>query len=60
MAWVFNPFTFSLEFTVKNSWRGVLAAEPSDPQQGWRYINSSTGNQYIYYGTQWQVLSDQQ
>lgn len=57
MAWTFNSFTGKFDYYEPDMFQGVLAAEPSSPQQGWTYISSVTNNFYIYYGTQWQVLA---
>lgn len=38
------------------NFQGVLAAAPSNPQEGWTYINSGDDGYYIYYDGTWQLL----
>jgi len=35
---------------------GLLASAPSNPLDGWTYINSADNTLYIYYGGTWQSL----
>ena len=39
-----------------NSFRGAFASEPSDPKDGWQYINTGDNNLYIYAGGIWWIL----
>jgi len=38
------------------NFQGVLASAPSNPEEGWTYINSGDNGYYIYYGGTWQLL----
>ena len=38
------------------NFQGVLAAAPSNPSEGWTYINSGDNGYYIYYCGDWQLL----
>ena len=55
MKYVFNPFTGNLD-VFNDLYQGVLASEPSNPKDGWMYINSVNNTLYVYYGYNWQVL----
>jgi hypothetical protein len=48
MTYTYNPFTDNLDY-YENYFRGVLASAPSNPQNGWTYINSGDSGYYIYY-----------
>lgn len=39
-----------------SKFRGVLATAPSNPIDGWTYVNSGDNGYYIYYGETWQLL----
>lgn len=39
-----------------STFRGVKSSEPSNPKQGWTYVNSTDHGYYIYYGNTWQLL----
>jgi len=71
MAWKYNPFTEKLDkdsgITQAEAdtryvnetdylFRGILAAAPAGPSNGWLYINSGDDKMYIYYGGTWQAL----
>ena len=36
-----------------NQFRGAAASAPSDPKDGWTYINDSDNYLYMYAGGQW-------
>lgn len=56
MPYKFNPISGNFDYFEKNYFRGVSASEPSSPEEGWTYINSSDNGYYIYYGETWQLL----
>jgi len=56
MSWKFNPFTSQLDYYEQSQFRGILAAAPSSPTEGWTYINSGDNGYYIYYSGSWQLL----
>lgn len=39
------------------SWKGSLSSNPSNPQAGWAYYNSTDKKSYIYDGSSWQIIS---
>lgn len=39
-------------------WLGPLASEPSNPQLGWFYYNTTSMKAYLYNGTSWDLVSD--
>lgn len=39
------------------NFQGVLAAAPSNPVEGWTYINSVDLGYYIYFCGQWQLIA---
>jgi hypothetical protein len=55
MPYKLNIFTGSLDYYDSN-FKGVLSSEPSNPAQGWTYINSGDNGYYIFYGSTWQLL----
>lgn len=57
MAYKINSYTGKPDYYQESAFRGVLASDPSNPKQGWWYINSGDHKQYIYYGNTWQVLA---
>jgi hypothetical protein len=57
MTWKFNPFTAQLDYYEASEFKGVLAAPPGSPVEGWTYINSVDSGYYIYYGGAWQLLT---
>ena len=56
MPFKFNATTGLLDYYEKSNFQGKLAAAPSDPQDGWMYINSGDNKLYIYYEGTWQSL----
>lgn len=38
------------------NFQGVLPVAPSNPQDGWTYINSIDLGYYIYYCASWQLI----
>lgn len=54
--YVFNAITGELDLIELSPFRGVLAAAPTGPEEGWTYINSGDNGYYIYYGGTWQLL----
>lgn len=38
------------------NFQGVLASAPSNPTEGWTYINSVDHGYYIYYCGSWQLI----
>jgi len=40
-------------------WKGDLAAAPSNPVAGWAYFNTTTRKSYIYDGTEWQIIAQE-
>jgi hypothetical protein len=57
MPYVMSPFSGKLDYYETNVFRGVLADAPSDPEQGWWYVNSGDNGYYVYYGVSWQLLA---
>lgn len=53
---VLNPATGRLDYIELSPFRGVLAAAPSSPEDGWMYINSGDNSLYLYYGGTWNLL----
>lgn len=41
---------------IIGSFRGILGTAPSNPIEGWSYIDLSDNKYYIFYGGAWQVL----
>lgn len=39
------------------NFQGVLPVAPSNPEEGWTYINSSDNGYYIYYCGAWQLIT---
>jgi hypothetical protein len=38
-------------------WKGEHPSAPANPEQNWAYYDSTTGNAYIYSGTNWDLLA---
>jgi hypothetical protein len=55
MPYKLNFSTGELDY-YDSSFKGVLATAPSDPAEGWTYINSVDNGYYLYYGLDWQLL----
>jgi hypothetical protein len=55
MSLRFNPFTGNLDYDTYN-FRGILTTAPSNPKEGWMYIDSTTHTFYVYYSYNWQVI----
>ena len=56
MSWKFSPFTGVFDYYKASTFKGVLAAAPSSPEEGWTYVDSGDDGYYIYYGGSWQLL----
>ena len=38
-------------------WKGSLSQDPSDPEVGWAYYNTTVRKSFIYDGTSWQIIA---
>lgn len=56
MTFKYNPLIGDGFCYFEKSFQGVLGSAPSNPQEGWTYINSGNSGYYIYYGGIWQLL----
>lgn len=56
MVFKFNPLIGDGFCYYERVFQGVMASAPSNPVDGWTYINSGNNGYYIYYGGSWQLL----